>query len=88
MPSDRQAVLQLIALGRIDPVQAERLLAIVNEERENLLALAGSLAVAMIAELHAVVPGLMQHMQSAFSAGAPRLQHVFTSIALLWGGNI
>ena len=79
MRNDRQAILSLIAMGRITPVEAERLLAVWQEGRDAFWAVAACLAVALITQsfpghllsdfLHSVrtlLPGLMaaaQHTQ-------------------------
>jgi len=48
MLTDRRAILHLVALGRITPAEAERLLAAWNEGRESLLALTGCILIACL----------------------------------------
>lgn len=65
MNTDRRAILALIAMGRITPAEAERLLAAWNESRETALILAGSIGFALLAELrlHELVP-MLNHLIS------------------------
>jgi len=88
MPSDRRAILQLLAAGRIDSAQAERLLILVSEERETVWALAGCAAVAAVTQLHGFVPELLDLFRAALAGSLPALQHALTSIALLPGGKL
>ena len=52
MDNDRRAILALIAMGRISPTEAERLLAAWNESRETAWILVASLGFALLAQLH------------------------------------
>jgi hypothetical protein len=88
MPSDRRAILQLLANGRIDSGQAERLLVIASEERETVWALAGCVAIAAVTQLHGLVPELVSLCRAALVASLPALHHAFTSIAFMWGGRL
>jgi hypothetical protein len=80
MNSDRRTILALVALGRITPSQAERLIAAWNDSRETLWILAISLAFAALAQLNlhelatvlahffnAQVPALAETMHLALS---------------------
>jgi hypothetical protein len=71
MKNDRRAILSLIALGRITPHQAERLLHACNESRENLWLVAcvvlGLLAWAVSLQ---GLPALFHIARSWFQAGA------------------
>ena len=60
---DRRAILSLIALGRVTPPEAERLLAVTAEEDELILRLAVCLAVVWLAlpQIHQLWAGL-NHM--------------------------
>jgi hypothetical protein len=51
MSTDRRAILHLVALGRITPAEAQRLLTVWNQGRESLLALAGGILIACLAQL-------------------------------------
>lgn len=52
MNTDRRTILALIAMGRITPAEAERLLAAWNESRETAWILAASVGFALLAQLH------------------------------------
>ncbi|HUH64024.1 MAG TPA: hypothetical protein VLZ50_13550 [Terracidiphilus sp.] len=88
MPSDRRAILQLLANGRIDPAQAERLMILVSQERETVWALAGCVGIAAVMQIHGLLPGLLSLCQAALAGALPGLQHVLTSIAFLLGGRL
>ncbi len=88
MPSERRAILQLLAIGRIDAADAERLLAIVSEERETTWALAGCAAFAAVTQLHGLMPELEGLFKAALAGSLPALHHAFLSIALFLGGRL
>lgn len=52
MHTDRRFILTLIAMGRITPAEAERLLAAWDESRETAWILAASLAMVCLAQLN------------------------------------
>ena len=52
MNNDRRTILALVAMGRITPAQAERLLTVVNESRETTWILMLCLAGACLGQLH------------------------------------
>ncbi|HTM16494.1 MAG TPA: hypothetical protein VL135_06305 [Terracidiphilus sp.] len=66
MDNDRGAILALIAMGRISPAEAERLLAAWNESRETAWILVASLGFVLLAQLHMheFVP-IFKHLISA-----------------------
>ena len=82
MNSDRRIILALIAMGRITPVQAERLLAAVNESRETAWILAICLAVACMAQLHlhGLLPALMHFFHLQVPALAEAVHHALSPI--------
>lgn len=82
MNSDRRTILALIAMGRITPVQAERLLAAVDQSRETAWILALCLAGACIAQLHlhALLPGLMHFLSAEVPALADAVHHALSPI--------
>lgn len=84
--SDRRAVLQLLALGRINAAQAERLLATLSADREALWAIAGCLALVALAQFNSIAPPLLHLFRSVLSTGLPQLHHALSSIALFLGG--
>jgi hypothetical protein len=82
MPADRRAILHLVALGRITPAEAERLLAAWNEGRESLLALTGCILIACLAQLHLheLLPGAAHAFHSL---GAGNLLSLHTAQSLV-----
>jgi hypothetical protein len=88
MPSDRRTILQLLANGRIDAAQAERMLFLVSEELETLWALAGCAAVAAVTQLHGLVPELVNLCRAALAGSLPALLHAFPTISFLSGGRL
>jgi hypothetical protein len=73
MNSDRRAILALVAMGRITPGQAERLIAAWNDSRETAWILAACLAFAVLAQLHLheLVPGLMHFFEAIHRTLSP-----------------
>jgi hypothetical protein len=90
MNSHRRAILQLLALGRVTPAQAERLLAAVNEGRETLWVLAAALVLACIAHIHLsqFVPGLIHIAQSVLPESLLSLHRALSLAAHLSGGML
>jgi hypothetical protein len=82
MNSDRRTILALIAMGRITPVQAERLLAAVNESRETAWILATCLAMGCLAQLHLheLLPALMHLFNAQVPALAEAVHHVVSPV--------
>jgi hypothetical protein len=66
MSRDRQKILQLVALGRLNPGEAERLLLVWNQERETAWIIAGCMVLALIAALQAH-PGMLAQIAQALS---------------------
>jgi hypothetical protein len=87
MNSDRRAILQLLAAGRIDAAEAERLIAAASADRETFWALAGCSAIALAAQFHAVMPELARFLRSTLAWCLPAMEHAFTVIALFGGGR-
>lgn len=77
MNSDRRTILALIAMGRITPAQAERLLAAVDESRETAWILAICLAGGCLAQLHLheLLPGLVHFFSAQIPALAEAVHH-------------
>jgi len=80
MEKHRIMILQLLAQGRISAAQAERLLASAGAEREIAWAIAGCAAIAVVAQLHWLAPGIAHVVRAALSAGLPLLQHGLSSL--------
>jgi hypothetical protein len=88
MNTDRRAILALIAMGRITPAQAERLLAAWNESRETAWILAFGLAFAFLAQLHLheLMPNIIHFFNAQVPALAKAINHALLTIAVLLGG--
>lgn len=88
MDTDRRTILSLVAMGRINAAEAERLLAAWNDSRETAWILALCLALAILAQmhLHELLPILMHFTRAQAPAMAGALHHVLSPITDLWGG--
>lgn len=84
MNRDRQTILALVAAGRINAAEAERLLAAAGDARE-MFWIAAVCALAAIAPLH--WSGLAHVAQSAISAAAHTLHNIVTLAAQHFGGR-
>jgi len=84
MSTDRRAILALIAMGRITPAEAERLLAAWNESRETAWILVASFGFALLAQLqmHELLP-MLRHLVSAH---IPALANMLGSLIGAMGG--
>lgn len=85
MNNDRRTILALIAMGRITPAQAERLLAVVNESHETAWILALCLAGTCLAQfhLHELLPALMHLFNVHLPALAEAIDHAVSPITNL-----
>jgi hypothetical protein len=82
MKRDRQVILWLVALGRITPAEAERLLAAWNADREELLVLAACLVISLTESL----PVLAHLAHTLLPEGIPGVHHAITAISYWMGG--
>ena len=82
MQRESQTILSLVALGRITPREAERLLAVANTGREELWVMAACAA----AGFAQVLPALPRLAHTLFSAGLPGLHHAVMAITYWIGG--
>jgi hypothetical protein len=84
MNADRRAILALIAMGRISPAEAERLLAAWNESRETAWILMASFAFAFLTQIHAheLLPMLMHFI----NAQVPALAELLSPLTRGMGG--
>jgi hypothetical protein len=71
MQTERRILLHLVALGRVTPAEAERLLIAWNEGRDGLWVFAACIAVSFLAQLNLpqLLPGLM-HIAHALIMGS------------------
>jgi hypothetical protein len=83
MNTDRRAILALIAMGRISPAEAERLLAVWNESRETAWILAFSLSVVCLAQLnvHSLLPAITHFFSAQVPVLAEAIRHALSQFA-------
>jgi hypothetical protein len=88
MYTDRRVILNLIAMGRITPAEAERLLATWNESRETAWILAFCLAVFSLAQInvHLLQPALVHLFNTQLPALVEALRHALSPVTDLIGG--
>jgi hypothetical protein len=90
MGRDRRVLLQLVALGRITPAEAERLSMAWNDRREEAWVLAGCLGIALLAQVHPLAWGAwfapLGHVWSQGSLGV--LHHGVSLFTHLLGGIV
>lgn len=84
MNTDRRAILSLVALGRITPREAERLLAVWPGSDETLVRLVLSLAFAWLVLSH--LSDLFAGFTRMLVAVAPELHHSIAFVAHCLGG--
>ncbi|MDR3726218.1 MAG: hypothetical protein P4K86_04155 [Terracidiphilus sp.] len=88
MQTDRRILLHLVALGRITPAEAERLLTVWNQGRENLWALSGAVLIACLAllRLPELLPSLVHVAHSLWVGNLNFLRHALSLFTQLLGG--
>jgi hypothetical protein len=88
MQTDRRILLHLVALGRITPAEAERLIAVWNQGRADLWALSGAVLIACLALLHLpeLLPSLGHIAHSLWVGNLNSLCHALTLFTRLLGG--
>ena len=84
MNTDRRAILALIAMGRITPTEAERLLAAWNESRETTWILVASMGFALLAQLH--TPELLPILRHFIGTQLPALANMLGPVIGGMGG--
>ena len=82
MKRERQAILWLVALGRITPREAERLLAAWNVGREEFWVLAACFVICLAEFL----PAVARLARVLLPGGIPGLHHAVTAISYWIGG--
>lgn len=88
MKRDRRTIFGLVAMGRITPAQAERLLAVCNEGREILWIVAACIAAAGLAQLnpHTLFPEAMHAVRALLPASFTALHHAAALAVNALGG--
>jgi hypothetical protein len=86
MERHRATILQLLALGRIDAAQAERLIAAASAERETAWAMAGCAAIVGLAQLRWLAPEFAHVFRAMLAGAVPVLHHALNTFAMLFGG--
>jgi hypothetical protein len=90
METDRRIILRLIAMGRISPTEAERLLLAWSSGRENDWVLAGCIVAASMAQLNlrTLLPGLQHVAHSMMSWDLGSLHRALSLLTHLLGGAL
>jgi hypothetical protein len=90
MPNDRRTILSLVALGRISPAEAERLLIALNQGREGFWVCAACIAIVLLAQIdpNQALPGLVHLAQSLLSGRIIPLHHALAVVGRLFGGTL
>ena len=86
MERHRATILQLLALGRIDAAQAERLIAAASAERETARAMVGCAAIVGLAQLRWLAPEVAHILRAVLAGAVPALHSAINTLALLFGG--
>ncbi|MGO8758424.1 MAG: hypothetical protein ACLQG3_09895 [Terracidiphilus sp.] len=85
MTRDRE-LMQLIAIGRITPAEAERLLAVWNEGREAFLVMLGCFLIVLLASPHASLSWMLDIARSSLPRLTGGFDHVLSTVMRLRGG--
>ena len=90
MPNGRRTILSLVALGRISPAEAERLLIAWNEGRESFWLCFALVAATLLAQLdpHQAFPSLVHLWQPLLSLKTMPLHHAAAVVHRLFGGTL
>jgi hypothetical protein len=87
MNNHRRAILQLVAMGRVTPAQAERLLLAVDDGREILWPLAACVAACLAQiNLRELLPRLAHTAHALLPGSLLSLQHALSLLTHLFGG--
>jgi hypothetical protein len=90
MQTDRRAILSLVALGRISPNEAERLLVAWNQGWETFWVCTASLAAMLLAQFDAnqALPALARIVQSLSTGRMIPLHHTLVLLSHFFGGSL
>jgi hypothetical protein len=90
MQTDRRAILHLVAMGRITPAEAERLLIAWNDGRESLWVFAACIAFSLLAQLNPQrwLQGLPHTAHSLLPGSNVALHHTLSLVNHLLGGIV
>ncbi len=88
MKSDRRAIFHLLAMGRVTPAQAERLLLAIDERHESFWFLALALLVASAANLNNIhfLVSVDSPLRATLSAGLAVLHQFTATLTHTFGG--
>jgi hypothetical protein len=88
MNTDRRAILSLIAMGRITPAQAERLLVVWNDRSDSAWALVAVVTAALCAQdfSHGFVPEILHGVRSLMPGFVTLAQQTSSILTQLLGG--
>jgi hypothetical protein len=90
MHDRRRAILHLVAVGRITPAEAERLLIAWNDGRESLLALSACIVISLLLQLnpHEWMPNLLETAHLLLPGIQACLHPALSLINYLLGGIV
>ena len=86
MSNHQRVLLQLIAIGRISPAEAERLLIAGNEGRGLLWVLCGCMVIAALSQAQTLLPGLLHAAGVVLKEGPPLLHRIALLLNQCLGG--
>jgi len=88
MQTDRRSILHLVALGRITPAEAERLLIAWNEGLEVVWGLIACIAASTLTQvhLHELVVGLARAAHTFLGAALQSSHHALALVTHYFGG--
>jgi len=90
MPNGRSTILSLVALGRISPAEAERLLVAWNQGRDGFWVFAVCAAAVLLAltDPHHVLQGFVHFAESLLSGRVLSVHPALAMVSRFFGGKI